>query len=171
MTATREGPDGQPTERPAERPPSRPTQRPWLDADLPVAQRVELLMGAMTLEEKVGQTHQVANIHPDDDADALRIGPVQAAFPPGFLRRTEREEDVAIHPTRLFRRRHRGRVEALHLSRDPDRELARVEGLDEADPALAGDGGLPGRGRVEPDRRDRAQPGHRDTSHRAILDS
>ena len=37
---------------------------------------------------------------------------------------------------RLLRRRDRGGVEALHLARDPDRELARVEGLDEADPAL-----------------------------------
>src|SRR6188508_2789564 len=64
----------------------------------------------------------------------------------------EREQDVPVHPARLLRRRHRGRVEALDLARDPDRVLARVEGLDEVDATLAGDGGLPGRGRVEAER-------------------
>ena len=57
-----------------------------------------------------------------------------------------------------FARRDRRRVEALHLARDPHRELARVEALDEVDAALARDRGAPGRGRVEADRRDRAQP-------------
>ena len=31
-----------------------PSERPWLDADLPVAERVELLLAEMTLEEKAG---------------------------------------------------------------------------------------------------------------------
>src|SRR3954454_6283777 len=30
------------------------TARPWLDSDLPVDERVALLLGAMTLEEKAG---------------------------------------------------------------------------------------------------------------------
>ena len=29
-------------------------ERPWLDADLPIDERVELLLGEMTVEEKVG---------------------------------------------------------------------------------------------------------------------
>ncbi len=33
---------------------TEPTERPWLDASLPVAERVELLLSAMTLEEKAG---------------------------------------------------------------------------------------------------------------------
>ena len=41
--------------------------------------------------------------------------------------------------------------------------------LDEVDPALAGDRRAPGRGRVEPDRGDRAEPGDGDPPHRAIL--
>ncbi len=59
--------------------------------------------------------------------------PVDAGVLPGLLRRSERQQDVAVHPPRLLRRGDRGRVEALHLARDPDRELARVEGLDEVD--------------------------------------
>ena len=96
--------------------------------------------------------------------------PFSAGVAPRLLRRAEREQDVAVHPARLLRRRDRGGVEALHLAGDPDRELARVEGLDEVDAALARDGGLPGRRRVEPDRRDRAQPGDGDPSHRPILE-
>ncbi|WP_341996623.1 glycoside hydrolase family 3 C-terminal domain-containing protein [Microbacterium sp. LWH7-1.2] len=34
--------------------PAAPESRPWLDASLPVAERVELLLGEMTLEEKAG---------------------------------------------------------------------------------------------------------------------
>ena len=62
-----------------------------------------------------------------------------------------------------------GRIEALDLGRDPDGKLARVEGLDEVDAALAGDRGPPGRGRVETERRDRSQAGDPDATHRAIV--
>jgi beta-glucosidase len=44
--------------------------RPWADPSLPVAERVELLLAEMTLAEKVGQTHQVANLHPHDDVSS-----------------------------------------------------------------------------------------------------
>jgi beta-glucosidase len=71
------------------------TDRPWLDASLPVAQRVELLMGAMTLDEKVGQTHQVANIHPEADADALRGATIGSSlFASGATGGNERDEGV-----------------------------------------------------------------------------
>ena len=112
---------------------------------------------------------QVADRRADDDADTSRIHPVDPGVAPGFLCRPQREEDVPAHPSSLLVRGDRGRVEALHLARDPDRELARVEGLDEVDAALAGDRGTPRRRRVEADRRDRTQPGDGDPSHRAIL--
>ena len=58
-------------------------------------ERVALLMGAMTLEEKIGQTHQVANIHPDDDADALRGARIGSSlFASGATGGNERDEGV-----------------------------------------------------------------------------
>ncbi|WP_199421758.1 glycoside hydrolase family 3 N-terminal domain-containing protein [Actinotalea solisilvae] len=48
--------------------------RAWLDAGLPVAERVDALLAAMTLEERVAQLHQVANPDPVRDAEALRSG-------------------------------------------------------------------------------------------------
>lgn len=49
------------------------SQKPWMDSALPLAERVELLLGAMTLAEKVGQTTQTANATPDH-AEGLRAG-------------------------------------------------------------------------------------------------
>jgi beta-glucosidase len=51
-------------------------ERPWLDAGLPVERRVDLLLQAMTLEEKVGQTHQLANVDADRHARLLENGAV-----------------------------------------------------------------------------------------------
>jgi beta-glucosidase len=48
--------------------------RPWLDQDRPVAERVQALLGEMTLDERVGQLHQVANPDPVRDAAALAAG-------------------------------------------------------------------------------------------------
>lgn len=45
--------------------------RPWLDASRTVEERVGALLDAMTLDERVGQLHQVANPDPVRDADAL----------------------------------------------------------------------------------------------------
>jgi beta-glucosidase len=71
------------------------THRPWLDASLPVPQRVSALLAEMTLEEKVGQTHQVANIHPDDDAEPLRGGSIGSSlFASGATGGNERDEGV-----------------------------------------------------------------------------
>ncbi|MDF2145584.1 glycoside hydrolase family 3 N-terminal domain-containing protein [Knoellia sp. p5-6-4] len=72
--------------------------RPWLDATLPVSERVDALLARMTLEEKVGQTHQVANIHPDDDAALLRRGSIGSSlFASGATGGNERDEGVLAY--------------------------------------------------------------------------
>src|SRR5580765_8261696 len=72
-----------------------PKDRPWLDAGLPVADRVEHLLSRMTLQEKVGQTHQVANIHPHDDAEELAAGSIGSSlFASGATGGNERDEGV-----------------------------------------------------------------------------
>jgi beta-glucosidase len=53
---------------------------PWLDPALDVETRVEALLAAMTLDEKVGQTHQVANVDVDDDADDVRGGRIGSSL-------------------------------------------------------------------------------------------
>ena len=50
------------------------SDRPWTAPDRPVEERVSALLEAMTLEEKVGQLHQVANPDPVRDATALAAG-------------------------------------------------------------------------------------------------
>ncbi len=50
------------------------TERPWLRTDLPLEERVEALLAEMTLAEKVGQTHQVANVDPSADTELIRNG-------------------------------------------------------------------------------------------------
>ena len=69
--------------------------RPWLDPDRSTNERVDLLLAQMTLAEKVGQTHQVANIHPDDDATALAQGRIGSSlFASGATGGNERDEGV-----------------------------------------------------------------------------
>ncbi len=99
---------------------------------------------------------------PDTARHVMRVEPcVLDGLPP----RLDREQDVPVEPAGLLRLATTvRRVEALDLGRDPHRELARVEGLDEVDAALAGDGGAPGRGRVVAERRDRPEPGDDDAS-------
>ncbi|PJI95156.1 glycoside hydrolase family 3 protein [Luteimicrobium subarcticum] len=57
---------------PAGTPAASPEERPWLDPRLPVAERVELLLGEMTLEEKAGLFfHTMMTMSPDGElADA-----------------------------------------------------------------------------------------------------
>ncbi len=51
----------------------------------------------MTLEEKVGQTHMVANVDPDADADALRAGAVGASlYASGATAGNVRDEGVLV---------------------------------------------------------------------------
>ena len=74
-----------------------PTERPWLDAALPVEERVDLLMAQMTLAERVAQTHQVANIHPDDDAEQIRAGRISSSlYASGATAGNERDEGVLV---------------------------------------------------------------------------
>ena len=69
--------------------------RPWLDPDRSTNERVDLLLAQMTLAEKVGQTQQVANIHPDDDATALAQGRIGSSlFASGATGGNERDEGV-----------------------------------------------------------------------------
>ena len=84
-----------------------------------------------------------------------------------LLRRRHSEHDVAIEPARFLRPDDGGWVEPLHLRRDPHRIGARVERLDEVDPAPAGDRGLPGRAPVVADRRHGSEPGHGHPPHAA----
>lgn len=69
--------------------------RPWLDPALDLEARVELLLAEMTLDEKVGQTHQVANIDPGQDAEALREGRIGSSlYASGATAGNERDEGV-----------------------------------------------------------------------------
>ena len=54
--------------------------RPWLDADRPAAERVAVLLAAMTLEEKAGQLVQLANPDLDRHADLLAAGAIGSAI-------------------------------------------------------------------------------------------
>ncbi len=58
----------------------RNSDRPWLRTDLPVEERVEALLAEMTLAEKVGQTHQVANVDADADQELIRSGGVGSSL-------------------------------------------------------------------------------------------
>ena len=69
--------------------------RPWLDAALDVERRVDALLAEMTLDEKVGQTHQVANIDPGTDADDLRAGRIGSSlYASGATAGNERDAGV-----------------------------------------------------------------------------
>ncbi len=54
--------------------------RPWLDADLDPAGRAALLLGQMSTAEKVGQLHQVVNVDPESDAQALSDGRIGSSL-------------------------------------------------------------------------------------------
>ncbi|HET9846989.1 MAG TPA: glycoside hydrolase family 3 N-terminal domain-containing protein [Candidatus Dormibacteraeota bacterium] len=54
--------------------------RSWLQPDLPIEERVEALLDEMSLAEKVGQTHQTANVDPVRDADSLRRGSIGSSL-------------------------------------------------------------------------------------------
>ena len=71
--------------------------RPWLDAALPLEERIDLLLAEMTLAEKVGQTHQVANINPDDDAAEIASGRISSSlYASGATAGNERDEGVLV---------------------------------------------------------------------------
>ena len=77
--------------------PSGPAVRPWLDATLPTETRIDLLMESMTLSDKVAQTHQVANIDPVGDADALRAGRISSSlYASGATAGNERDAGLLV---------------------------------------------------------------------------
>jgi beta-glucosidase len=72
-------------------------QRPWSRTDLPVEQRVESLLAEMTLAEKVGQTHQLANLDPDVDQQLIRDGGIGSSLiASGATAGNERDQGVRV---------------------------------------------------------------------------
>lgn len=74
-------------------------EKPWINPDLPLEDRVELLMAAMTAEEKIAQLWQIPGFHPERQ-ELVRRGCV------GSLLNVSREEifelqQMAISDTRL----------------------------------------------------------------------
>ena len=71
--------------------------RTWLDPALDTEARVDALVAEMTLEEKVGQLHQVANINPAEDAEALRAGRIGSSlYASGATAGNERDDGVLV---------------------------------------------------------------------------
>ena len=60
---------------------SASVNRPWMNPAVPVDQRVELLLAAMTLEEKIGQMNQI-NAVSDRHMEAVRAGHVGSSANP-----------------------------------------------------------------------------------------
>ncbi len=71
--------------------------RPWLRTDLPLEERVEALLSVMTLAEKVGQTHQIANVDPVADAELIRSGGLGSGLiASGATAGNERDQGVRV---------------------------------------------------------------------------
>ncbi|MGX6603168.1 glycoside hydrolase family 3 N-terminal domain-containing protein [Micromonosporaceae bacterium Da 78-11] len=88
------------------------TEQPWQDPALPVAERVELLLAAMTVEEKVGQlgSRWVGNdMQPDgeevrtDPEETLNVAPMQDVFAAsGTIALEEASRAGLGHLTRVY---------------------------------------------------------------------
>ncbi|HEY5249492.1 MAG TPA: glycoside hydrolase family 3 N-terminal domain-containing protein [Dermatophilaceae bacterium] len=73
------------------------TARPWLSLDLPLEGRVEALLAEMTLAEKVGQTHQIANVDPHVDHELIRSGGIGSSLmASGATAGNERDQGVRL---------------------------------------------------------------------------
>jgi beta-glucosidase len=84
--------DGSPAREPRQR---VDDERPWLQPSLPLELRVEALLAEMTLAEKVGQTHQIANIDPGVDHNLIRSGGIGSGLiASGATAGNERDEGV-----------------------------------------------------------------------------
>src|SRR5439155_3633527 len=100
----------------------------------------------------------------------LRIEPVQAGVPHRLTGCAQRKQDVPLELPDLLRGGDLRGVEVLDLRGDAHGRLARVERADPVDAALARQGRPPGRRRIVAERRDRAESGDGDSSHRVSLD-
>ena len=54
--------------------------RPWLDTSLGIEERIDALLGALTLDEKAGQLHQTANLEPVRDRELIASGGVGSSL-------------------------------------------------------------------------------------------
>ncbi|MGK5685250.1 glycoside hydrolase family 3 N-terminal domain-containing protein [Actinoplanes sp. URMC 104] len=88
---------------------TEPAHRPWQDPALPVAERVDALLAAMTLEEKVGQlgSRWVGNDMQDDEQvdpeETLNVAPMQDVFAAsGTIPLEEASRNGLGHLTRVF---------------------------------------------------------------------
>jgi len=73
--------------------------RPWLRVDLPLEQRVESLLSEMTLAEKVGQTHQCANLDAGLEVDQVLIrrgGIGSSLLASGATAGNDRDEGIRV---------------------------------------------------------------------------
>ena len=121
----------------------------------PVAKHVVLLEHA----------YDAADRRADEDPGARRIEAFDPSVCPRLTCGRDSEHDVAFEPARVLRPDDRLRLEALYLGRDPDREVARVEGSDPVDAAVPGDRRIPRRLRVEPERGDGSETGDDHAAH------
>jgi len=77
--------------------PNGNADRMWLRTDLPVEERVEALLAEMTLAEKVGQTHQVANLDAGADGELIRsCGVGSSVLASGATAGNERDSGVRV---------------------------------------------------------------------------
>ena len=116
----------------------------------------------------LGDRRDAADRRADEDADARRVELLDARFVPGLLRGGDGEQDVAVHPPRLLRRRDsaEGSKPRTSPAIRTGNSLASKR-LDEPDPAAARDGRLPGRAGIEADRGDGSEAGDGDATHEA----
>ena len=117
--------------------------------------------------------HAVLLEDPDDAADRgsdqdpgpRRIDALDAGIRPRLPRRRDREHDVPLEPARVLGADDRLGLEPLDLRGDSNGEVARVEGADPVDAARPGDGSVPRRPGIEPERRDCSETGDDDAAH------
>jgi len=107
----------------------------------------------------------------EDNPHAHRVEAVQAGVPHRLAACAKGEEHVPLELSHLLGRGHLAGVEVLDLGGDAHRRLAGVERLDEVDATFAGHGRAPGRPRIVPERRDRAEPCDRNPPHHLSLDT
>jgi beta-glucosidase len=73
------------------------TARPWLRIELPLEERVKALLAEMTLTEKVGQTHQSANIDPSADRELIASGGIGSSLlASGATAGNERDRGIRV---------------------------------------------------------------------------